>query len=199
MRYLLLLLLPTFVSAQSMHGHDTIILNKTQIEYSANKKENIGEASFFVGNDYNKFKIRAEWENKEVYAEAYYSRYLTEFFDYNIGLGQDFDKNLYAQVGFEGILPYNIESRAHLLLGEEARLRLELHSDYYFTQKLYLKPKINIEQSLSENHYDTNINLGIYYKINKNISPFVNYRSSFKRFENKTEENAILFGINFWF
>lgn len=148
-----------------------------------------------IGTDENKIFIKvhadqAESEQTEYEAKVLYSRMLNDFWDVQTGLRYLNNQNrevdseqLGAVLGIHGLAPYFFETDVYLYLGKDKQgsLSLETERDLLLTQKLILKPYLDVNIVLSD---DSNyakksglsraqLGLETRYEINKKVMPFV--------------------------
>jgi Uncharacterized protein involved in copper resistance len=101
-----------------------------------------------------------------------------------------------AIFGFHGLAPYFFETNAHLYLGQDDFIGLELETerDLLLTQKLILQPYVEVDLILKDkaaNAKKTGIShaaLGLEtrYEINKKIMPYLNIAYEYSKGNEKT-------------
>jgi len=148
-----------------------------------------------IGTDENKIFIKvhadqAESQQAEYEAKVLYSRMLSDFWDIQAGVQYLNNQNpemdseqLGAVLGIHGLAPYFFETDVYLYLGKDKQwsLSLETERDLLLTQKLILKPYLDVNIVLSD---DSNyakksglsraqLGLETRYEINKKVMPFV--------------------------
>lgn len=148
-----------------------------------------------IGTDENKVFIKihadqAESQQAEYDAKLLYSRMLRDFWDVQAGLrylnnqNREVDQEqVGAVVGIHGLTPYFFETGAYLFIGQDQQVSfsLETERDVLLTQKLILKPYLDLNVIFSD---DSNyakksglstaqLGLETRYEINKKLMPFV--------------------------
>ncbi len=197
------------------HGgqiYTQVKLDNKWIENSEGERALQSENEFRIGTDENKLFIKLKADKQESKATEYavqalYSRNISDFWDAQAGLryrqenlgqpnaGQDID-HVDAVVGFHGLAPYFFETNAHLYLGEDDFIGLELETerDLLLTQKLILQPYAEVELILKDeavNAQKTGIShavLGLEtrYEINKKIMPYLDIAYEYSKGNEKT-------------
>lgn len=181
-----------------------------------------------IGTDENKIFIKlhadqAESQQTEYDAKVLYSRNVADFWDVQAGLRYRNDQNrevdqeqVDAVLGLHGLAPYFFETDAYLLLGQDHQISfsLETERDLLFTQKLILKPYLNLNVVLSDDsNYAQKIGLGTAqlgletrYEINKKVMPFVDFAYGYRQGNEETawqqqssSENEWLYGAGIRF
>ncbi|QQN86773.1 copper resistance protein B [Acinetobacter variabilis] len=165
-----------------------------------------------IGTDENKLFIKLKADKQESRATEYavqalYSRNISDFWDAQAGLryrqenlgqpnaGQNIE-HVDAIFGFHGLAPYFFETNAHLYLGQDDFIGLELETerDLLLTQKLILQPYVEVDLILKDkaaNAKKTGIShaaLGLEtrYEINKKIMPYLNIAYEYSKGNEKT-------------
>lgn len=148
-----------------------------------------------IGTDENKIFIKvhadkAESQHTEYDAKVLYSRNVADFWDVQTGVRYRHDQNrevdenqVDAVFGLHGLAPYFFETAAYLYLGQDHQVafNLETERDILLTQKLILKPYLELNLVLSD---DSNyakksglstaqLGLETRYEINKKVMPFI--------------------------
>ncbi|WP_425918161.1 copper resistance protein B [Acinetobacter sp. TSRC1-2] len=181
-----------------------------------------------IGTDENKVFIKvhadhAESQQAEYDAKVLYSRMLSDFWDVQAGLRYLNNQNrevdseqLGAVLGIHGLAPYFFETDIYLHLGQDNQrsLSLETERDLLLTQKLILKPYLDVNIVLSD---DSNyakksglsraqLGLETRYEINKKVMPFVDVAYGYTKGNQQTawqqqsnSENEWLYGAGIRF
>ncbi len=215
---------------QTSHGDQitTLVLGE-RFEWRTDDDESalVWEAQGWIGNDISKLWIKTEGEYSDdasAFSEAelqfLYSRAISPFWDFQIGLRQDIEPTTrsYAAIGFQGLAPQWLEVDAALFLSEDgdAFARVEVEYELLFTQRLALQPRVEINAALSddsENALDaglSNAQLGLRlrYELRREIAPYVgvSYERSFgdtrkaqRLAGESTQGLRWLAGLRFWF
>ena len=161
-----------------------------------------------IGTDENKVFIKihadqAESQQAEYDAKLLYSRMLSDFWDVQAGLrylnnqNREVDQEqVGAIVGIHGLAPYFFETDAYLFVGQDQQVSftLETERDLLLTQKLILKPYLDVNVIFSD---DSNyakksglstaqLGLETRYEINKKVMPFVDVAYGYNKGNEET-------------
>ncbi|MEN6544018.1 copper resistance protein B [Parvibaculum sp.] len=154
---------PALAAEEMMHGEESSPFHvvRFQIDGAHNHQgglltwEGIGS----IGGDLEKLVVRSEGEMQNGHVErsevwGLYSRNVSEFWDVQAGVRQDFDPRpqTFLVVGVEGLAPYFIETGAHAFLAKNGDLsaRLEQSIDLLITQSVALKPHLKLDVSAND-------------------------------------------------
>lgn len=228
------LLLANTLSVFAASKDDPLItmLMAEQLEFRQNGSTDISviEGHAWIGKDLNKlwFKVELERVNgatEEAELQALYSRAYAPFWDFQIGLRQDFQPSFdnkpsvsWAVLGFQGLAPYFFEVDSALFIGENGRSALRFSAEYelLFTQQLILTPEIEInlyaqndpDLGLGSGLSDIEFGLRLRYEIRRELAPYIGINwaqkygnsADFARAENeKSSETQWLVGLRAWF
>lgn len=179
----------------------------------------------WIGGDTDKLWLRSEGklrtgntENAEI--EAYWSRNVSDFWDFQTGLREDFSPHgrSYAAIGVEGLAPYFFETSAHLFISSKgdvsARLRQSI--DLPLTQRLILEPHAGLDIAADDVRderagaglSDVKLGLQLRYEIVRKFAPYIDFvweksfakTATFNRAAGEpVEETTLRAGIRFWF
>ncbi|OAL76191.1 copper resistance protein CopB [Acinetobacter sp. SFB] len=181
-----------------------------------------------IGTDENKVFIKvhadqAESQQAEYDAKVLYSHMVSDFWDVQAGLrylnnqNREVDSEQIGVVlGIHGLAPYFFETDAYLLMGQDQQMSfmLETERDLLLTQKLILKPYLDVSIVLSD---DSNyakksglstaqLGLETRYEINKKVMPFVDVAYGYNKGDEETawqqsssSENEWLYGAGIRF
>ena len=161
-----------------------------------------------IGTDENKVFIKvhadqAESRQAEYDAKVLYSRNVAEFWDVQAGLrylnnqNREMDQEqVGAIIGIHGLAPYFFETDAYLFVGQDQQVSftLETERDVLLTQKLILKPYLDLNVIFSD---DSNyakksglstaqLGLETRYEINKKVMPFVDVAYGYNKGNEET-------------
>lgn len=156
-----------------------------------------------IGTDENKIFIKvhadkAESQHTEYDAKVLYSRNVADFWDVQTGVRYRHDQNrevdenqVDAVFGLHGLAPYFFETDAYLYLGQDRQVafNLETERDLLLTQKLILKPYLELNLVLSDDSSYakksglSTAQLGVEtrYEINKKVMPFIDIAYGYQR------------------
>ena len=165
-----------------------------------------------TGTDENKIFIKvhaddAESEQAEYDVKMLYSRNVTDFWDVQAGLRYRNDQNrevdqdqVDAVIGVHGLAPYFFETNAYLYVGQDNQtsLSLETERDVLLTQKLIVKPYLDLNVILSDaSSYaqktglsSAQLGLEMRYEINKKVMPFIDVAYGYKQGHEQTDWQA---------
>ncbi|CAB1216836.1 copper resistance protein B [Acinetobacter bouvetii] len=161
-----------------------------------------------IGTDENKIFIKvhadqAESQQAEYDAKVLYSRNVADFWDVQAGLRYRNDQNrevdqdqVDAVIGVHGLAPYFFETNAYLYVGQDHQtsLSLETERDVLLTQKLIVKPYLDLNVVLSDDSSyaqktglsTAQLGLETRYEINKKVMPFVDVAYGYTQGQEQT-------------
>ena len=161
-----------------------------------------------IGTDENKVFIKihadqAESQQAEYDAKLLYSRMLTDFWDVQVGLRYLNNQNhevgqeqVGAIIGIHGLAPYLFETDTYLYMGQDNQtsLSLETERDLLLTQKLILKPYLDLNVIFSDDSSyakksglnTAQFGLETRYEINKKVMPFVDVAYGYNKGSEET-------------
>ncbi|TCB49626.1 copper resistance protein B [Acinetobacter sp. ANC 4779] len=181
-----------------------------------------------IGADENKVFIKvqadqAESQQAEYDAKVLYSHMVSDFWDVQAGLGYLNNQNrevdseqIGVVLGIHGLAPYFFETDVYLYVGQDQQMSfmLETERDLLLTQKLILKPYLDLNVIFSDNsNYAKKLGLSIAqlgletrYEINKKVMPFVDVAYGYNKGNEETawqqsssSENEWLYGAGIRF
>ncbi|UDM38820.1 copper resistance protein B [Acinetobacter haemolyticus] len=204
-------------SAEHIKEHGGQIYQQTTLE-SRWLRNNDGEGVLKseletrIGTDENKIFIKvhaddAESEQAEYDAKVLYSRNVADFWDVQAGLRYRNDQNrevdqdqVDAVIGVHGLAPYFFETNAYLYIGQDNQtsLSLETERDVLLTQKLIVKPYLDLNVVLSDDSSyaqktglsTAQLGLETRYEINKKVMPFIDVAYGYKQGREQTAWQA---------
>ena len=166
-----------------------------------------------IGTDENKIFIKAhinksESVDAEYDVKALYSRNISDFWDAQAGLRYRYEKTALAQgqddteeqldavFGLHGMAQYFFETDAYLYLGQDdyVALSLETERDVLVTQKLILKPYLEMDVVVNDDSkYAQKAGLGhasfgleTRYEINKKVMPYLDIAYEYSKGQDET-------------
>ena len=166
-----------------------------------------------IGTDENKIFIKAhinksESADAEYDVKALYSRNISDFWDAQAGLRYRYEKTALAQgqddteeqldavFGLHGMAQYFFETDAYLYLGQDdyVALSLETERDVLVTQKLILKPYLEMDVVVNDDSkYAQKAGLGhasfgleTRYEINKKVMPYLDIAYEYSKGQDET-------------
>ncbi|MFH7767620.1 copper resistance protein B [Acinetobacter sp. BSP-28] len=162
-----------------------------------------------IGTDENKIFIKvhaddAESQQAEYDAKVLYSRNVADFWDVQAGLRYRNDQNrevdqnqVDAVIGVHGVAPYFFETNAYLYVGQDQQtsLSLETERDVLLTQKLIVKPYLDLNVVLSDDSSyaqktglsTAQLGLETRYEINKKVMPFIDVAYGYQQGNEQTD------------
>ena len=170
------------------------------------------ELESWIGSDENKLYFKGHINKAESEAENYdvsamYSRNVANFWDIQAGLRYRYDQaysrgkdQVDAVLGIQGLAPYYFETDAYVYIGrdDQISLSLELERDVLLTQKLILKPYLDMMVILKDGSEfakktgfnQTQFGLETRYEINKRFMPFIDIAYVYDRGEKRQIDDA---------
>jgi len=163
------------------------------------------EGDGWIGTDTDKFRFKTEGELKrgtlnEAELQFLYSRSIDPFFEAFVGLRYDFAPRgaTYAVLGLQGLAPQRIEVDAALFIDHAGNVsaRLEAERDILLTQRLIVKPFVELNFSANEvarrsigpGLTDIETGVQLRYEVRRELAPFVEFR--YTRLVGRTSELA---------
>ena len=162
-----------------------------------------------IGTDENKLFIKLHSDKEESHraeteAKVLYSRMISDFWDAQAGVQYRNDPNrqvdenqLDAVIGLHGMAPYFFETDAYLYAGQDQQWRfsLETERDLLLTQKLIVKPYLDLDVVFSDDSkYAKKTGLSriatgleTRYEISKQIMPFIDVSYEYQKGNQETE------------
>ncbi|ACT58396.1 copper resistance protein B [Hirschia baltica] len=112
------------------------------------------DAQGWVGGDYNRFWWKtggefADGDFDDAEVQALYSRYISKFWDAQIGVRYDLESKgeTYGVIGLQGLAPYffEVDAAAFVSSSGDVSARFEATGELLFTQRLILEPGIALD------------------------------------------------------
>lgn len=188
-----------------------------------NNDENtrVWEGSFWIGYDINKLYVYSEGEAtsdglESSQNELVYSRAFAPFWDLQIGLAYDKNKDAsktWGEVAISGLASYYFEIRAALLVNGDGNVGLRLDTEYeaLLTQKLILTPSLEADfytkddpkMTIGSGLSSIEAGLRLRYEFVREFAPYigVTWEKTFgnTRDYNPIDETNFMVGVRFWF
>lgn len=195
-------------SAEELHDHGTKTFHKFQLEadrgYGRDEMISSWEINGWIGKDRDKLALKSEGEKegghlKQAEFWGMYSRTISEFWDAQIGLRHDTQKEgtSYLVLGFEGLAPYFLDTELHVFVSHKGDIsaRLRQETDLLLTQQLVLQPYYEMNafaQDVPEQHVGggfSSLEIGVKtrYEITRKFAPYLDLR-----YERKLGETSSL-------
>jgi copper resistance protein B len=183
------------------------------------------EGEAWIGHDLHKLWLKSEIERvdgktEEAELQLLYSRAVTSFWDFQIGLRTDLEpspERNWAVLGWQGVAPYFLEIDAALFIGESGRTELRLSAEYemLLTQKLILSPEFelnfygqeDIALEIGSGLSNAELGLRLRYEIRREFAPYigVNWKSEFgetadlrRTSGHSASDTQIVIGVRAW-
>lgn len=221
--------LATEAAAMEGEEHGQTMFHAVHLEVDGTRNDEGGfvtwEGDGWIGGDLEKFAVKTEGEMQNGHVEhselwGLYSRNVSEFWDLQGGLRQDFDPKpeTYLAIGVQGLARYFFETDAHAFLSKngDVSARLEQSVDLLVTQRLIVEPHLKLDISANDVP-EQEIGAGISrieagaqfrYEITRKIAPYVDlvYERAVGNTERLVradggdpEDFTIRAGIRLWF
>lgn len=147
----------------------------------------------FVGNDYDKFFFKSEGafdgrsqKFDEARIQALYSRMISYFFDFQVGVRHDVSpkpSRTYAVIGIEGLAPgfFQIDADAYISQKGEISGSFTGWYDLLITNRLILQPRVDLrlqlqsvpELELGRGLTDFELGARLRYEFTRNVAPYI--------------------------
>ncbi|MBR1135279.1 MAG: copper resistance protein B [Bradyrhizobium sp.] len=147
----------------------------------------------FVGNDYDKFFFKSEGafdgptqRFDEARFQALYSRMISYFFDFQVGVRHDVSprpSRTYAVIGIEGLAPgfFEIDADAYISQKGEISGSFTGWYDLLITNRLILQPRVDLrlqlqsvpELELGRGLTDFELGARLRYEFTRNVAPYI--------------------------
>jgi len=184
------------------------------------------EAQAWIGKDLNKLVMKADAEQvngvtEELELQALYSRAIAPFWDFQIGVRQDFKptpERSWLAMGFQGLAPYFFEIDNTLFVGESGQVGLRLSAEYemLITQRWILSPEVelnihsknDVATGTGSGLSDSQIGLRLRYEVKREFAPYIGVNwnrkygntANYARVEGgEVDSNQIVVGVRAWF
>ena len=183
------------------------------------------EGHAWIGDSYNRFLLRSEFEIENDSVETaevdlLHSRAITPFWDVRFGVRREFgeaDDRNWASIGLGGLAPYWLEIDASLFIGERGNSLLDIEAEYdlLLTQRLVMQPRIDIhsygktDKEMGHGSGLSTIKAGfrLRYEIDRQFAPYlgfervVNYGKTADLLPTGVDrtDNHWIVGLKFWF
>ncbi len=181
--------------------HDDGVLAKVMLDRLEARSTDAGHATYWegqawVGSDLNKLWLKTEGNVvkgslEEADVEAFYSRAVAPFWDFQAGVRHDFKGATtttrdWAAIGFKGLAPYRFEVDATAYVGNAGRTaaRLKAEYDLLITQRLILTPELEFnvfgkkdpERAVGAGLSNADLGLRLRYEFRREFAPYVGVR-----------------------
>lgn len=184
------------------------------------------EAQTWLGYDLNKAVIKTEIErvkgrNEKAELQLLYSRAVSPFWDFQLGVRHDIDptpERDWAVIGLQGLSPYNMNIDTALFLGGSGRSEFRFEAEYeqMITQRLVLIPEVELNfagqtdlvTGTGSGLVSSELSLRLAYEMKREFSPYIGVTWEAKHGETKrlaqqesesTSDTKFVVGAQFWF
>lgn len=200
-----------------------------RLEYRSGNDEDglTWDAQGWYGSDLNKLWIKTEGEYSETRSEfedaeleLLWSRAITPFFDFQLGLRHDFEPTSlsHAVIGIQGLAPYWFEVDAAAYLSEDGDLTAGVEAEYewLFTQRLILQWRGELhaafgdipERQLGAGFTGLDLGLRLRYEMAREFAPYLGFEYSkalgqtadlVEAAGSDNDDFSVIAGVRFWF
>ncbi|MGX6571225.1 copper resistance protein B [Cupriavidus necator] len=180
----------------------------------------------WVGSDLNRLWVKSEGsrlygKTEQARAEALWGHAFATFWDWQLGVRQDFGNGparTWGAFGVQGLAPYwfDIEATAYVGVSGRAAARLRATYDIRFTQRLLLTPdfeanaysKRDEARGIGSGPSDLKIGLRLRYEIRRQFAPYIgvvwgkklgNTADLARAAGERTTDKQIVAGVRIWF
>ena len=158
-----------------------------------NRNGGVWDAQAWFGSDFDKLWLKSEGvilggKTQDSKVEALWAHAILPFWDTQLGVRHDLSggpTREWAAFGVQGISPYWFDVELTGYVGEEGRtaVRLKTEYDLYITQRLILKPEIELNaygkpdraRQIGAGLSDGRFELRLRYEFSRRIAPYVGY------------------------
>ncbi|ORU94707.1 MAG: hypothetical protein A6F70_09740 [Cycloclasticus sp. symbiont of Bathymodiolus heckerae] len=183
-------------------------------------------AKTWLGTDLHKVVVKTEMERvhgvtDEAEWQVLYSLPIATYWDFQVGLRQDFKPNpsrTWGVLSIEGLAPGFIDTELSVFIGESGRTEYRVEAKYEMpiTQKVTLVSEIELnlsgkndeEAGVGSGLSETELSFLLNYEINRKLLPYVGVHwtrkfgktADYARAENEDRNEAVLvIGLSAWF
>ena len=203
-----------------------VMVDQLEVREADDDNPAVLEGQGWVGKDLNKLWLKVELERvdsetEEAELQALYSKAISTYWDFQVGMRHDFEPSptrSWGVIGIQGLAPYFFEVDTALFVGESGRTALRLEAEYelLFTQRLILTPEIEINlygkddeaTGVGSGLSDVEFGLRLRYEIRREFAPYIGVNwikkygdsADFTRASgDKVSETQFVLGVRMWF
>lgn len=176
-------------------GMKTYFAQVERLEYRTKAGDDVAlwDGQAWYGGDRNKIWVKTEGEFsigdnafEEGEIQALWSRAMTPFFDFQMGIRQDFASghdDTYAVVGIQGLAPYWFEIDGAIFVSDDGDVTAKFEAEYelLLTQRLILQPRSELsfaaqmidEKSLGSGLSKAEMGLRLRYEFTREFAPYI--------------------------
>lgn len=177
------------------HGampHFFVLAERLEYRSGTDEESLTWDAQGWYGGDIHKIWVKTEGqysdslsEFEDAELEVLWSRAITPFFDFQLGLRHDFEPDAlsYAVIGLQGLAPYWFEVDAAVYLSDDGDLTAGIEAEYewLFTQRLILQWRSELQAAFSDipqrqlgaGLTDLEVGLRLRYEIAREFAPYL--------------------------
>lgn len=208
------------------HNFGALLVDKLEALHTNDNTSGAYDLKAWFGRDYDRVVFKAEGDVdqgrlQDARTEILWGHAIASYWDTQLGLRHDSgvgpSRNWLA-FGVEGLAPYWFDVEATAYVGDAGRtaLRLAASHDILFTQKLILKPQIEVsfygkndaERNIGSGLSEITSGLRLRYEIRRQLAPYIGLEWN-NKFGNtadyvrlageKSNETRLVAGVQFWF
>lgn len=193
---------------------------------NGNRNGGAWDVQGWYGKDFNKLWVKSEGETladrtSDSHVEALWAHAILPFWDTQIGMRYDFSggpSREWLAFGVQGISPYwfDIEATGYVSDAGRTAARLKTEYDLYLTQRLILKPEIELnaygkadpERQIGAGLSDAKAELRLRYEFTRAFAPYVGFvwdrklgatATSVRREGDSAIDHRLVAGLQFFF
>lgn len=184
-------IMPGMDMDDATNQHRVLIENLEAV--SGNRNGGAWDAQAWYGGDFNKLWLKSEGERlggrtEGSKIEALWAHALLPFWDTQMGVRYDFSRGptrTWAALGVQGISPFWFDVEATAYVGEAGRTaaRLKAEYDIYLTQRLILRPEIEMnlygradpQRQIGAGLSDGKLQLRLRYEFTRAFAPYLGF------------------------
>ena len=203
-----------------------VVIDQLETRITDGDDPTVLEGMIWIGKDLNKFVIKADveqvkGETEELELQAFYSRAIDPYWDFQIGVRQDqkpTPSKDWLAIGFQGVAPYWFEIDSTLFIGKNNQVGLRFSAEYEWmiTQRLILAPEFEFNIHSKDDEVsgvgsgltDSQLGIRLRYEIKRELAPYigVNWNRKYgntatyaKSEGEKIDDTQFVIGIRAWF
>lgn len=166
-----------------------------RLEYKTNEGSDllVWDLQGWIGGDFDKLWLKSEGEYlseegafEAAELQALYSRAISPFFDFQVGVRHDFEPRptrTFGVIGVQGLAPYWFEIDAAAFISDDGDVSARLEAEYHLliTQRFVMQPRAELnfavqdvaELGIGSGLSSAEIGLRMRYEIKREIAPYV--------------------------
>lgn len=204
-----------------------VLIDQLEARIDDGRDGYLWNAQGWYGDDIDRLWIKTEGEGRfgekteEAEVQALWSRAITPWFDFQVGLRYDFrpdPERGHLVVGVQGLVPYEFEVEAAAFVSDEGDVsaRFEAEYDLLITQRLILQPRAEVnlaaqevrELGVGNGVNDVELGLRLRYEFAREFAPYLGVHwerklgetADFARDEGESVDDVyFVTGVRVWF